>query len=607
MDKNDIAALMEEDHPHLRKRRGSSTPEDESLLKQTATRHNSVVTRPVHGINVLSTRHSSLVTIPRHNSIGFRQNIDTASVASKDSSVASAVEKEDGDEGKAARRVNLAQLQDKVLNCSSVKMMELRRVSQVVKIDPKLRLVPFDRCALSDFQMLLSTFKEFMGEDSMVHQVYTSLNDMLHVIIKTMLEENDTLNNSKLARIVSVQSMQLFVSGIYDIAATKCMPESFSNLLMDLCGRISALDAFVRNYFVNEVHELEQIVSSLEDSLKQANQKVQTIQGDISSKDQLHKQKLADMQLMSVIHQARSKAQAKPTALATAASDTKQEEAHNQLVKQHQELLEAHSKLKHDFEALQSHHDSTQLDLDKAHRKITTLLQTVEELSLPMAMDKELQRVRNDLFCERMRVQALENEVQQLRGKQIDASRNKIHHNSLVARIRCQTGVFPLTTAEEIADSSAGAMEEDSDDEEDENSFNTITVKDPAVRLRSMINYSLPLPPKPPVQLSQLLPLGAVTTVLQAVSKLKHQAHIENNLAIATPPASAPIDLVTARKHILAIFHRKQNLDECSVIVNEPRQALVEVVVGYFFAKNTSPTIAQSVSNVILDNGLTMK
>ncbi|EQC42391.1 hypothetical protein SDRG_00127 [Saprolegnia diclina VS20] len=167
---------------------------------------------------------------------------------------------------KTMRRRRLSSLKDKIKRPG---FLEMRRVSGVLKIDPKLRLVPFDRSALTEFQALLCPFEDAAASsEAAVDSVLAAMNDLLETIISGMLDEHDTLNNSKLARDVSVQAVALLVSGIEDLAAATSTTAGAAHL-RDMAHRLGAIDAFVRTYFLNEIHELEQVVNSLEDSLEQ--------------------------------------------------------------------------------------------------------------------------------------------------------------------------------------------------------------------------------------------------------------------------------------------------------------------------------------------------
>ncbi|EQC41862.1 hypothetical protein SDRG_00718 [Saprolegnia diclina VS20] len=481
---------------------------------------------------------------------------------------------------KMLRRRRLSSLKAKITRPG---FHEMHRVSGVLKIDPKLRLVPFDRSALPEFQTLLRPFED-SSASSDVHAVLATLNDLLETIISSMLDDQDTLNNSMLAREVSVQAVALFVSGIDDLAAASTTAGGAH--LRDMAYRLGAIDAFVRTYFLNEIHELEQVVNSLEDSLETATKMNAQLQANVASTDDRHKHKLAEMQLLAVVNQAR--ARARTPALATTI-DSKLEEAHHDLLKAHLTLETAHARLETSHKTLLTQHETALLDLEQAQRKVSILTHDVDELSQPLLLDTELQQLQAELLCERRRVKELEFDMVQMRMRQIDAARVKVTRASVVTRIRRATDLGVLPTPQEIANLTANVLEYDSDEVDEADlpdiSFETLMSKDPAKRLLSMLNYSLPTPPQPPAALRQTPNAEVLANVASAVSKLKLHAHVEASAVHALMQSAAPSDLAFVRQTISEIFERKRLLDECASIAHEPRETLVEIVVGFHFAK----------------------
>ncbi|OQR91867.1 hypothetical protein ACHHYP_04271 [Achlya hypogyna] len=566
-----LAALIEEDHHQPLRRRNSrqssfTTPDS----PDSSSRRSSVL-----GVR---TRQSSTVEVE-------------LPIEEEAPEVADAI-------GKAARRHRLASLRDAVSH-NAPRISDLHRVSGVIKIDPKLRLVPYDRSALGEFQALLNAFPDTI--DATAARIQGSMNELLHAIIAMMLDEQETLNHSKVARETAAHAMILFVSGLYDIATTGLSP-GLADLLKNLAGRISALDAFVRSYFTSEAHELEQVVSSLEDSLEQAHAKITSLTAEVAAAGQLHKRKVAEMQLMAVVQQARARSQYSkiiPSALAMT-TDSKLEETHHELLKSHQVLEDAHARLQTEHEVLLRKHTTAVAELEKLVRRVNILSQEVADLSRPMALSSELQQLRDELVCERRRVKELEQDVQMLRGKQIETTRGRIQRTSVVTRMRRQTELVPMSTSHEIANTATNILDEDSDefDEADlpDISFETLMSKEPGKRLLCMLNYTLPGPPKTPAAMTQTPAAQALTL---PVTKLK--LHIEIEQPVGRVQGLAPPDVVGVRKSIAAVFERKRHLDECATMVHESRQQLVEVVVGYFLAKAPTPAVAQTEATVFLD------
>ncbi|KDO29851.1 hypothetical protein SPRG_19732 [Saprolegnia parasitica CBS 223.65] len=498
---------------------------------------------------------------------------------------------------KMMRRRRLSSLKARVARPS---FHEMQRVSGVLKIDPKLRLVPFDRSALTEFQTLLRPFEDVATTTPAVDCVLASLNDLRETIISSIFDEQDTLNNSRLAREISIQAVALFVSGIDELAAATSTAGAAH--LRDMARRLGVIDAFVRTYFINEIHELEQVVNSLEDSLEQANKKLAQLQTDVASTDDRHKRKLAEVQFFSVVNQARARA-ASP-ALATTV-DSKFEEAHHELLKAHHALETTHARLETSYQTLLAQHETARRDLEQAQRKVSILTHDVEELSQPLALDIELQQLQAELLCERRRVKELEFDMVQTRMRQIDATRAKVTRASVVTRMRRATDVGVLPTTQEIATMAANVLEYDSDEVDEADlpdiSFETLMSKDPAKRLLSMLNYSLPPPPTPPVALRQMPDANLFASVATAVSKLKLHAHVEASAVRALEQSAAPSDLAFVRQTIRDIFERKRLLDECASIAHEPRETLVEVVVGFHFARFSEPAMAQKEAIAFLD------
>ncbi|EQC25013.1 hypothetical protein SDRG_17091 [Saprolegnia diclina VS20] len=151
----------------------------------------------------------------------------------------------------------------------------------------------------------------------------------------------------------------------------------------------------------------------------------------------------------------------------------------------------------------------------------------------------------------------------------------------------------------------AYVLDDDSDEVDEADlpdiSFETLMSKDPAKRLLSMLNYTLPAPPNPPAALRQTPNAEVLANVATAVSKLKLHGHVEVSAVRVLTQSAAPPDLVFVRKTILDIFERKRLLDECASIAHEPRETLVEIVVGHHFATFLDPALAQKEAIAFLD------
>ncbi|RHY44587.1 hypothetical protein DYB34_011230, partial [Aphanomyces astaci] len=468
-----------------------------------------------------------------------------------------------------------------------------------------------DPSHVASFQKLLSSFDE--GDNAL--RIVTTLNSMLQSIVSAVVTDID---NAKIAREASVHAITLFVHGVQEVA-TEVQSPALSALLNDLSHRILQLDKFVRGYFILETLELDQVVASLEDSLDQAYVRVQALQDELKAMVHTHKRKIAEAKLMAIIHDATaanaghhqalteppsssaSKSQLfsshslTPTNMTSSPTDTGATAAPAYtFASTDEDVYDVNARLTREVSELTNALSETQAQLDM-------LKADVDMLGDATFRDRHVQRLTDELACERNRVKALEMEMLDLRVKQADLAKGVLQKHSLFRVDRSICGQEAHASAAMSTDSSADeAPLLPSADDKVATPHSSLL---PAVQrarhtFKVMVNLDIKLSDmlSPPKKRS----LSATARVTQAVVKLK--AKLQHKTLVDSAPV--PVELVELRRRMNVLYDRKRQLDECAALASShprpgPSLTFAELVLGWFVAKYSTLQDAESVGCLV--------
>ncbi|KAF0737648.1 hypothetical protein Ae201684P_006400 [Aphanomyces euteiches] len=457
-------------------------------------------------------------------------------------------------------------LQNRIQQCMP-RLAELRKASissSFVKVDPAIRRVPTDCSQVSDFQKtLLATFEDDANdENETIRQIFVALNSMLQSIIMEIVVEGQGLTNSRIAREVSISVVALLVRGIQEIAQAINQP-SLKMLLLELGRRFTHVHEIVRSHFILETLELEQIVSSLQDTLGQERAANMRLRDELTILNEKHRRKLAEAQFTDVVDQAKH-----------AKDETKQSDVFSL---DDPEL----SSLNMELNQLKASHDHVCAQLQSAVREVAVLHTEVEMLSEPTFRDRHVLALQDELDCEGKRVKALENEIQDLRIKQTELSMGKLRGNkpSIVHKLRCS-----------VAHPTAESTDSDSQSSDVEPTTPTSSRTDDWSRLfKSIFNYEVNLSP---IKTS----FGGAATAVAATVKLRAMKSVK-----LLQPDAIPGELAPLRQLISALYDRKWYYDEYAALAHARQVPLLELAYGWFIARHSTLSSAEAEAKSFMD------
>ncbi|KAF0698483.1 Aste57867_10906 [Aphanomyces stellatus] len=468
-----------------------------------------------------------------------------------------------------------AKLQQHLPRLSDMRAASL--VSSLVKVDPNVRHVAQDVSQVDSFQALLHTFdepREDEAVDADVRSVFGTLNSMLQPILQRMVSA-EKLTNGKIARDVSAEAVALFGHGLQQVVRLVESPV-VSTLLADVSHRLLQVDQFVRAYFVVESLELEQIVASLQDSLKEEEALVRRLQGELKAAEASHKRKVAEMTLRNVIQMAKLAKHEKgaDSSVSYTYSDVDED------------VYATNARLTKELTELKADAGTMRTQLESATRQISVLHGEVEALGEPLYRDRQIQTLQDELYCERKRVKALEMEVQELRLRQAEAAKVKVRaKESMVHKLRHVTQPTMQDTIE--TDDSDASSSSDKDDAPP-----TAALDQHRQVFLAMLNYTLRGE-------AHTLAKASFTTaagVAQAVVKLKSMLPFKSRKL-----ATVPLELVHLRNQMLAIYDRKRMHDEYTALVQSPRAPFHELTLGWFVSKYSTLVDAEKETRAFLN------
>ncbi|RQM21751.1 hypothetical protein B5M09_009467 [Aphanomyces astaci] len=232
----------------------------------------------------------------------------------------------------------------------------------------------------------------------------------------------------------------------------------------------------------------------------------------------------------------------------------------------------------------------------QARRDVQVLKADVDMLGDATFRDRHVQRLTDELACERNRVKALEIEMLDLRVKQADLAKGVLQKHSLFRVDRSICGQEAHASAAMSTDSfadEAPLLPSADDKVATPHSSLLPAVQSARHTFKVMANLDIKLSDmlSPPKKRS----LSATARVTQAVVKLK--AKLQHKTLVDNAPV--PVELVELRRRMNVLYDRKRQLDEFAALATShprpgPSLTFAELVLGWFVAKYSTLQDAES-------------